>query len=654
LKISLRRPFKSVPAFEAVSLQPFTVVVGLNGTGKSQLLEALQNGDAECDVLDYDGESGSPGVQPKVVRLTNASLTLHSDMFDSSRPHGGAEVTEAAFNAHRQTIVRQYQNSLESMIRDTPLKTMGVRAILATEWSRLSETLAIEERSHVQSQLRSTLDGFNGSLVDNATHGSDGVRKSLMLAGEALGIERRLITYEAAKDFGSWGDYAPFDSKLPRLFAGYRSERLNNARKSGRRGEAADGDWLTEEQFEAKFGRAPWEQLSDILRSFGLNYRIAPPGPRLIDTVSLFFERLDDEDGHVDFKDLSAGEKVHVILAVALLNVDPLRAVIQRPELLLLDEIDASLHPTVLHQWMDVLQEKVVGELGIPCILTTHSPITVALAPEGSLFDMERRSPPLRSTDRRTALNRLTVGLPALEVEFTLRRQVFVEADVDAQAYDRLFHLTKAELPLRRSLSFLSTGVKKDDGSEEGTGCDAVRKVVSDLAGFGSLSTLGLLDWDGKRTSENRIVVLGEGEYYAFDNLILHPLLIGMLLIREGKNPDATLPRFGGAAHLDVRDLQRIADSVQTRMAYPAGSPNGRTTTRLLGNQKIGTDLAFCRTNGHAVEEALKVAFAPLNAFSRRRGQLALTVVDKVLGDLPQLCPGPIAAAFETLANRDL
>ena len=54
------------------------------------------------------------------------------------------------------------------------------------------------------------------------------------------------------------------------------------------------------------------------------------------------------------------------------------------------------------------------------------------------------------------------------------------------------------------------------------------------------------------------------------------------------------------------------------------------------------------------IEEALKVAFAPLKAFSRRRGQLALTVVDKVLGDLPQLCPAPIAAAFQTLANTDL
>jgi predicted ATPase len=652
LIIELRHSFKSLPTFGETELPDFTVVVGLNGAGKSQLLEGIQLGHVHCDTLSKH-ERGAGEAHPGVVRLTNLSLNLHSEMFVPDIMQTGGEWGEGGFEEHWRRILRQYESHVRSIVKGTTFEKLETREIVTSDWAAVQAMASQASETRVGEFLRQAFDAINETLVNQNT-GSVGeaARKAIARCSNDLQREPRLVTYSDAKDFGSWGDYAPFDSRLPRLFAAYRKERLNNARKAGRGGRPAASDWLSKDEFEAAFGVAPWVQLSALLETLGLNYRFAPPGPRDIDPITLHFERLDDEGTHVDFASLSAGEKVLVILAVALLNIDPIRASIQRPELLLLDEIDASLHPTVLHQWIGIIQEKVVGELRIPSILTTHSPITVALTPEGSLFEMSRQSPPLRKASSREVLNKLTVGLPSLEVDFTLRRQVFVEAEVDAQAYDRLYHLLKADIALDKSLNFLSTGIKNKDGVEQGAGCDAVRRIVGELANYGSLSTFGLLDWDGSRVSEGRIVVLGEGDYYAFDNLILHPLLIGLLLIHGGKPPEAGLPRFGGAASLGVEELQRIADSVQGRLSFPNDAPAGSISTHLVGGHKIETRSAFCRSNGHVMEAALMTAFPALKAYSRgQRGKLALAVIDTVLGDYPQFCPEPLAAAFRSLAN---
>ncbi|KXV41886.1 hypothetical protein AD941_02390 [Gluconobacter albidus] len=389
------------------------------------------------------------------------------------------------------------------------------------------------------------------------------------------------------------------------------------------------------------------------MKLFDLNYRCAPPGVRKIDPVVLYFERLDEEGTHVEFSSLSAGEKVLVLLSISMLNIDSSRVIIQKPPLLLLDEIDASLHPAVLHQWIKTIQDKVVGKMGIPCIMTTHSPVTVALAPEEALFEMRRENIPLSKISTREALNKLTVGLPSMEVDFTQRRQIFVEADVDAEAYDRLHTLMKAKLQLRRSLNFLSTGIKNKQGIEQGTGCAAVGKVVSGLADFGSLSTFGLLDWDGDRTPSGRIHILAQGTHYAFDNVILHPLLIGLLLIRNRKPPSENLPPFVGIDRLKSTRLQEIADAVQSKLKYPAGASEEKVPVKFVNDLIIMTDEAFCQSNGHKMEEALSTAFPSLKQFTMQKGKLALAVIDQVLEDCPDLCPKPLAEAFRTLSEAN-
>jgi len=57
---------------------------------------------------------------------------------------------------------------------------------------------------------------------------------------------------------------------------------------------------------------------------------------------------------------------------------------------LLLDEVDASLHPSMIKNLLDVI-EKIFLKNGCKVILATHSPTTVALAPEESIYEISKQ-----------------------------------------------------------------------------------------------------------------------------------------------------------------------------------------------------------------------------------------------------------------------
>ena len=85
----------------------------------------------------------------------------------------------------------------------------------------------------------------------------------------------------------------------------------------------------------------------------------------------------------VKFSELSSGEKVLISLVFALYNT---KFDVEFPKVLLMDEPDASLHPSMTKQFLDVIQKVFVQDKGVKVILTTHSPSTVALAPEEAIF----------------------------------------------------------------------------------------------------------------------------------------------------------------------------------------------------------------------------------------------------------------------------
>lgn len=178
-------------------------------------------------------------------------------------------------------------------------------------------------------------------------------------------------------------------------------------------------------EIRAKLGPAPWEVLNEILSVADFPYRVEAPKGSLLDPYN--FE-LKEGNIAVNPKDLSSGEKV--ILQLALWLYDS-RHHNRFPRLFLMDEPDAHLHPSMTRQFMNVVQEVLVNRYKVRVILTTHSPSTVALAPEGSIFEMTRGANAItRSKSKADTIGLLTAGLVVVSAttRFVLAED---EADVD-------------------------------------------------------------------------------------------------------------------------------------------------------------------------------------------------------------------------------
>src|SRR6185437_10189202 len=108
---------------------------------------------------------------------------------------------------------------------------------------------------------------------------------------------------------------------------------------------------------------------------------------------------------------------------------------------------------------LQVIEDVFLKRHGIKVILATHSPSTVALAPEESLYTISRTGDPrLKRTSQDEALKHLMVGLPTLSIRDENRRQAFVESEHDETSYQQLFRLLKDKLNTPFSLEFIASG----------------------------------------------------------------------------------------------------------------------------------------------------------------------------------------------------
>ncbi len=168
----------------------------------------------------------------------------------------------------------------------------------------------------------------------------------------------------------------------------------------------------------------PWSQLDRLIEELGINekdvkvfqFQIDHPfrkNPMDFDTLmnwrsgsgSYFQEVIGlkaHNDSHRKLEDLSSGEKTLLALATLLHTHQQIHP---RLDALYLDEIDASLHPTMISAMLEILQKQ---SDSTRIFLATHSPTTVALAPKDSLFLVERDT--AHKVSRKDAVEGLTQG----------------------------------------------------------------------------------------------------------------------------------------------------------------------------------------------------------------------------------------------------
>jgi predicted ATPase len=612
----------------------FAVVTGENGVGKSQLLAALGAGLGVSPLTDPEHRVPSRGVssalhppcKAMIVGETYPPVSVCYQL--STWAVGDSTATEEQFHQRVESLYRRPERDPKDRVWESdPLYA-----------------------------------GFAGHN-SGASNGQPSLEE----------FRRRLNPLRVAAMNEHGVEIRPYS--VPMLFLAY--ELLS----ADLRASAA-----TEDEIEDRLGIPPCDALDAILNTAKLPFCVVRPPAPVASTYmrnqgvryTLNLMRL-DSGAHVGLSELSSGERVIISTLFWAFSAEGNGGVYR---LLILDEPDAHLHPSLVEKFLNVVKREFVEKNGVRVIMTTHSPSTVAIAPEGSLFLMERTSAGIpRPTTRDVALKRLTAGVPALSVQYVNRRQVFVESPDDVGFYEALYRTRMNQAASEISLDFIAIGKGK------GGGCELIKSVVQQLTIAGNPWVFGLIDRDdGRARDDNRVLLAGRRhsiENYIFDAIVLSAYLYQQRWI-DGKflelKPGETLFEWlrgdtarlasvcltmsdrllGAAAAIDERlckhangggdseeadvlaDLNKVVD-------YKTGADKTGSATvnvKYVGGLEISQPSWLSLIRGHSLAKLATTAFPDLK---RHKRELYKHIVGVTFGDHPSLVPADIAETFERI-----
>ncbi len=501
-----------------------------------------------------------------------------------------------------------------------------------------------------------------GKNVYNQTHKNIGDEDWKIMAPKvAIEKPELFLEYSESKFFDDdrflWGKVDAFQQAFGRVFSTYRDLIHQNDRLE-KYPPAQDSSlkYFEKNEFLEKYGEPPWNFVNHILEVCHLDFRVeAPP----LHEVSSYEPKLVKVSSDVEmrFQDLSSGEKVLMSFALCLYNAEGTQQEVMFPKLLLLDEVDAPLHPSMVRSLLNTIQDVLINSKDVSVILTTHSPSTVALAPEESLYEMNSRGPSVKKISRSNALSILTMGVPTLSVSFDGRRQVFVESRTDASIYDKLYQFYKSNLESERSLVFIEVGRTNESGGEQNAGCEQVKRLVLNLSEGGNNSVFGLIDWDGEKTQDDRVHVLSHGIRDGLESLLFDPVLILITVIRENiqfckeKNLVDNEDTYVDISNWNKDKWQQAVHKIQMIIIDDYSEEKESIEIEYLNGMKLNISKNYLHLDDHKLESKIIEAFGFLKPKNNRAGGLMTHVISSVIPDYPKLVPQDLLKTFHGILN---
>ncbi len=539
------------------NVPPFAVLTGINGSGKTQLLELLAYKLTGTQMPDHEA-------------TRNISVTVSPDAFDPS----SVAFVPSAWD-----------------IQGAP--ALGVQQLTQTKL-QLYQQLAPEHQIAANRQLRA-----KRSKVDK------------VLGRPLNSISQQDFIRTFPDDYAFMLEEEDVVTGLAHVMLAYKL-RLADALVGG----------MSYRQAEGKIGRAPWDIVNEALGEAGFAYRvISPKECKLEDAYHLRF-RSADSKVELAPGELSSGEKAILRTLLWLFNS---RHNNQFPKLLLLDEPDAHLHPSMTRQFLTVVKDVLVDRYRVRVIMATHSPSTVALAPEGSVFEMYKDDPRVRpAVSTAHAVGLLTSGLVVVS---RATKFVFVEDDEDEVFYRTVtdvlidLRLLEAEPSMVFLPASIGSGTRKVSGGES--------KVLQWIDKFDRLPLLeifrGVRDLDSGHAPTARVQTLGR---YSFENYLLDPILIFGLLVDHAAAPTVHGVSISqGDEHrigaLTEPQLQSVADAViaiiQPRLNGLSPADLTPTVVHLTSGAALSYPSWVLRRQGHRLLVDYQNAFGGHNVITTPR-----------------------------------
>lgn len=444
-----------------------------------------------------------------------------------------------------------------------------------------------------------------------------------------------------------------------------KRKKLNRFNKYCAEQEGDDVIFHTEDEFLSRFGDKPWILLNQIIKATfnGKFYFTEPDEFSESYSYNASLIQSDTRSG-VTINALSSGEKTLLWLALTLFNSQYYdEAIVKTPKILLLDEPDAFLHPQMVVKMYQALNSFAMN-FKVKILITTHSPTTVALAPENSTYVVSENSIVAVTKDKGVA--ELLDGVTQISISPENRRQVYVESQYDADVYQAIYStlLRRSEfLDSKISLNFISSGPKmpsqqlKDKAKQilgvsdenlldefvesvNGIGnCTQVIGQVEALEQIGNKTVRGVIDWDLKNGGLQSVSVIAEQYAYSIENITLDPICI-LLMLHTDRPSSFTMEEVCGK---DVHwtdwldDDSLLQESVDRFIKKVLGRESNKDKVmEYISGKTLLTDSEYLHMNGHTLEKLVKKKFNALNSFARsgKDGELKYSIVNKSMINL--------------------
>lgn len=620
---------QSLDGLKLGELPVFTVLAGYNGAGKTHFLQAIGNG---CIEIETDA---GQRILPEQIKLHDWNSLAMSKSSGASTAGIEQRNSQLCTNVKNHLRSSKALNQLKSKWRDLGIADQSERTILCG--SLEDRNLDVSDIATLSSIRQRVNDELLGNFKDNPERHNLLLRIQEQSKSKIIELEDHDLRHYASM-IDTSDD--PLRQRMADVCLGYLHAWEDNdyrllAKRDGRQ---IDREPLEHDAFVEKFGQKPWDAVNALFVDRDIPLELVPPKMGAKEFQLQFKSKHVSDAEEVTLEGLSSGERVLVALIMTLYRTSFTDKDKEPVKLMLLDEVDAPLHPAMIRELMRIIDTAML-QRGVMVIMTTHSPTTVALAPAGSVVQMQRNEPHLQNVTNAHALAHLSAGITALSVNYQDRRVAFAESEYDADAYSRILDALTQKVKPDFNLVVLPASTDKSYG-----GCDTVKKQVSRLREAGLTSCFGILDRDAKNTpsEDGSILVVGNPGRYSLENYLLDPLLVAALLIHD-KHTDnlewlsqaieQTHGVFLGLEYAKSPVLQRVVDAVGSELGV---LEEVKTPCALAGGQSIELPQTFTQKRGHDLW-TLYVSKIPKVQEYRDEAGLRDRILKFVVPDAPDL-----------------
>ena len=441
MKIELKQPYKSIATLSTEVLPDFAILIGRNGAGKTQLLDALKEGAATIpdvgidEIEKYDMVNfGSPNTGA-ANRHINQFAQMTADAYLLSPPGGKPPIEIAAviFDHFAGEIERDSDSQArEDFERDlkNDIQQLPDFAVFAADAADAADNRGPSYKGMLYGQVLVPLIPEN---IRRRGRGSSGQPKNSFNGNQAALLSAAMkltggLPHELTRDDIMRASHYEGDilsNSVSAVFAAYKVEQFIWAHKRIETECVGFAELIAE--YRTKYP-PPWETLREILSAM----RDATGEDGLFD---FDFSDPDDYELHMgnyeqfsfkaemtnrttgaqyELDSLSSGEKILMALCLVSFNQYLGRRL---PKLLLLDELDAVLHPSMVAALVRTLKTLFVPK-GTKVLMTSHSAMTVAALDEADIFRVARTGGcvEVSRTTKSEAVNELSEGLATVDV----------------------------------------------------------------------------------------------------------------------------------------------------------------------------------------------------------------------------------------------